>query len=164
MYVMRKKVDRLCGLVARGPGYRPRGPGFDFRNYQSFWEVVDLERGLLSLVSTLEELLGRESSGSGLESREYDHRNPSHWPRVGTKFADKRRSLGRYSSLADSGHGVCFILLVSSEIQRPTRRKCAQTTSYKKSKGHDTAGFPHMFLNLNSNTCRYILNGSDDGL
>jgi hypothetical protein len=29
-----------------------------------------LERGPLSLVSTIEELLGRKSSGSGLESRE----------------------------------------------------------------------------------------------
>jgi hypothetical protein len=30
-----------------------------------------LERGLLSLVSTIEELLGRKSSGSGLENLEY---------------------------------------------------------------------------------------------
>jgi hypothetical protein len=29
---------------------------------------VDLERGSLSLVSTIEELLGRKSSGSGLET------------------------------------------------------------------------------------------------
>jgi hypothetical protein len=33
--------------------------------------LVGLERGLLSLVSTIEELLERKSSGSGLESREY---------------------------------------------------------------------------------------------
>jgi hypothetical protein len=32
-----------------------------------FEEVVGLERGPLSLVSTIEELLGRKSSGSGLE-------------------------------------------------------------------------------------------------
>jgi hypothetical protein len=39
---------------------------------------VGLERGPLSLVSTIEELLGRNSSGSGLESREYGLRDPSH--------------------------------------------------------------------------------------
>jgi hypothetical protein len=33
---------------------------------------VDVERGPLSLVSAIEELLGRKSSGSGLEIREYD--------------------------------------------------------------------------------------------
>jgi hypothetical protein len=38
---------------------------------------VGLERGPLSLVSTNEELLGRKSSGSGLESREYGRRDPS---------------------------------------------------------------------------------------
>jgi hypothetical protein len=45
---------------------------------------VGLKRRPLSLVSTIEELLGRKSSGSGLESREYgigirhaDHVEPS---------------------------------------------------------------------------------------
>jgi hypothetical protein len=33
-----------------------------------FWEVVGQERGPLSLVSTTEELLGRNSSGPGLEN------------------------------------------------------------------------------------------------
>jgi hypothetical protein len=51
--------------VVRIPGYRYRGPGFDFRHYQVFLEVVDLERGPLSLVSVTEELLERNSSGSG---------------------------------------------------------------------------------------------------
>jgi hypothetical protein len=38
---------------------------------------VSLERGPLSLIITIEELLGRKNSGSGLESREYDLRDPS---------------------------------------------------------------------------------------
>jgi hypothetical protein len=46
-----------------------------------FWEVVGLERGLLSLVSTIEELLGRNSSGSSPKNREYGHGDPLHWPR-----------------------------------------------------------------------------------
>jgi hypothetical protein len=63
---MWKKVDRLCGLMVRVPGYRFRGPGFDSRLYQIFGEIVGVERGLLSPVSTTEELLERKSSGSGL--------------------------------------------------------------------------------------------------
>jgi hypothetical protein len=49
---------------------------------------VGLERGPLSLVSTNEELLGRKSSGSGLENREYGRRDPSRWPR-GTHYPQK---------------------------------------------------------------------------
>jgi hypothetical protein len=50
--------------------------GFDCRHYQIFREVVSLEQGSLSLVSTYEELFGRKSSGSGLEMREYCRRDP----------------------------------------------------------------------------------------
>jgi hypothetical protein len=55
-------------------------PRFDSRRCQIFWGVVGLERCPLSLVSTTEELLGRQSSGSGLEIREYGRRDPSRWP------------------------------------------------------------------------------------
>jgi hypothetical protein len=62
--------------------------GFDSRRYQIFWEVVGLERGPLSLVRTIEELLGSKSSGSGLEISEYGHRDLSSWPRE-TLFPQK---------------------------------------------------------------------------
>jgi hypothetical protein len=55
--------------------------GFASLRYQIFWEVVGLERGPLSLVSTTEELLERKSSGSGLESQEYGRWYPSRWQR-----------------------------------------------------------------------------------
>jgi hypothetical protein len=42
---------------------------------------VGLERGPLSLVSTIEELLVRNSSGYGLEIREYDCGDPLLRPR-----------------------------------------------------------------------------------
>jgi hypothetical protein len=62
-----ERNDRLCDLVVRVPGYRSRGPG--------------LERRPLSLVNAIEELLGRESSGSGLENRECGRTDPLRWPR-----------------------------------------------------------------------------------
>jgi hypothetical protein len=64
--------DRLCGLVVRVSGYRSRGPGFDSLRYQSFWEVVGLERRPLSLVRIIEELSGLEINGRGDSLR---------WPR-----------------------------------------------------------------------------------
>jgi hypothetical protein len=60
-------MDRLCGLVVKVLGYRSRGPG-SIPGTTSFSEekknekktVVGLERGPLSLVNTIEELLDRK--------------------------------------------------------------------------------------------------------
>jgi hypothetical protein len=79
-YLFHHSVCSVCGLV-RVPGYRSRGPGFESRRYQIFCEVVRLERGPLNLKRTIEELLERKSSGSGLESRQYGRRDQSRWPR-----------------------------------------------------------------------------------
>jgi hypothetical protein len=69
-------IDLLCGSVVRVTGCRSRGPEFDFQRYQIFREVVGLERGPFTLVNTIEELLGRKSSGFGIENREYGLGDP----------------------------------------------------------------------------------------
>jgi hypothetical protein len=74
-------IDRLCALVVRVSGYRSKGPGSIPGATRFFCEVVGLQRGSLSLVSTIEEQLERKSSASGLESREYGRRDPLRWPR-----------------------------------------------------------------------------------
>jgi hypothetical protein len=75
--------------------------GFDSRRYQIFPEVVGLERGPLSLASTTEELLGRNSSGSGLENRECGRRDPLCWPR-NTLYPQKLAQLRRQAAVARS--------------------------------------------------------------
>jgi hypothetical protein len=54
--------DRLCGLVVRILGYRYGGPGSIPDTTRK--KVVGLERGPLSLVSTIEELLYRKVAAS----------------------------------------------------------------------------------------------------
>jgi hypothetical protein len=49
-------LDRLCGLVVRVLGYRSGDPG----SIPGPTNVVGLERGPLSLVTTTEELLDRK--------------------------------------------------------------------------------------------------------
>jgi hypothetical protein len=120
-------------LTATVPGYRPRGSGFDSRCYQIFWEVVGLERGPLSLVSTLEELLGIKNSDSGLEIREYGRREQPRWPR-GTLYPQKLTltsptSGGQYSSLADSGYSVFSVLFILCITSPPLHRTGNQTGS-----------------------------------
>jgi hypothetical protein len=54
--------DRLCGLVVRVLGYRSGGLGSIPGTTKK--KVVGLERGALSLVSTIEELLNRKVAAS----------------------------------------------------------------------------------------------------
>jgi hypothetical protein len=110
-------TTRLCGLVVRVPGYRSRGPWFDSRRYQIFWEVVGLERGPLSFVRIIEELLEWKSSGSGQQNRINDRGDPLLWPRD-TLYPQKLdltsptsdgRSVG-IVRLRTKGHGVLVLV------------------------------------------------------
>jgi hypothetical protein len=113
----------LCGtggsVVINTVCYKSEGRGFETRWGKLFFSPIYLifpAALSLSLVSTIEELLGRKISGSGLESREYGRRDPSRWPR-GTLYQQKLAltvptSAGRSVSLVRSRtkptEFVCF--------------------------------------------------------
>jgi hypothetical protein len=96
---------------------------------------VGLERGPLSLVYTIEELLGRNSSGSGLENREYGRRDPLRWPRdtlypqklALTSPASGGRSVGivRLRTKAPECFLSCFV--ESREIRKNIHRERQDT-------------------------------------
>jgi hypothetical protein len=71
----------------------------------TFWEVVALERGPFSLLSTTEEPLGRKSSGSGIENRECGRGDLSGWIR-GTLYPWKLA----LTSLTSGGRPVGIVL------------------------------------------------------
>jgi hypothetical protein len=88
--------------------------GFDSRRCQIFWEVVSLERGPLSLVSTIGELLGRKSSGSGIENLECGCKDPSRWPCCSV--------CPQMLALTSATSGCRWVCIVRSRI-RPRRVK-----------------------------------------
>jgi hypothetical protein len=92
-------LGRLCGLVVRFPGYKSRGPG------SILPEVGGLERGSLSLVSTAEELLGRKSRGSSLETRDYGRRGSA---ALTTRHLSIPKNL-TLTSPASGGHSVGIV-------------------------------------------------------
>jgi hypothetical protein len=91
------------------------------QEYQLFWEVVDLERGPLSFVTTIVELFGRKSSFSGLEIREYGRRDQSRWPH-GTFYPQKLASTS--STSGDSSDGIVRSRTKATEFSFLHEEKC----------------------------------------
>jgi hypothetical protein len=90
---------------------------------------VGLDQGPLSLASTTDELIGRNSSGSGLESREYGRRDSSRWPR-GTLYPQKSWHNSAYS------HIFIFALQCCSKLMKP--KKTSPDICHSRSYSHNT--------------------------
>jgi hypothetical protein len=74
--------------------------GFDSRRYLIFWEVVGLERGRLSLVSTTKELVETKSSGSGLENRNYGRKGSAALTMRHPSIRKSQHKLSRQAAVA----------------------------------------------------------------
>jgi hypothetical protein len=71
-YIEESRPPLWSSFLSTDPEVRVRFPALP-----DFLKSRGLERGPLSLVSTIEELLGRKISISGLEFREYGRGDPS---------------------------------------------------------------------------------------
>jgi hypothetical protein len=101
-------VDCLCGLVVRVPGCRSRGPGSILgatRISEKWW----VWNGVHSATWVQMKSYLKKSSGSGLESRKYGHRDPSRWSR-GTLYPQKL-------ALTSPTSGGCSVGIVRSRTQ-----------------------------------------------
>jgi hypothetical protein len=98
--------------------------GFDSRCYQIFWQVVGLERGSLSFVSTIEELIERKRDGFSLENPGYGRRDPPRWLRdtlypqqlVLTSLTSAGRSIGIVCSRTEATVFVSFFFFVMHRV------------------------------------------------
>jgi hypothetical protein len=78
-YIMVTELTRFLWSSGQSSWLQMQRSGFHSRRYHIFWEVAGLERDPISLLSTIEELLERKSSGSGLETRDCGRRDPPRW-------------------------------------------------------------------------------------
>jgi hypothetical protein len=131
---------QIC-LVVRVPGYRSRGPGSIAGDTIFFLEVVGLERGPLSLVSTNEELLGRKRSDSSLEIRQYGRRGPLRWPRD-TLYPQKL-------ALTSPTSGSRSVAIVRSRTM-PTEFKMVRDSSVGSTTGYGARHILFFFTILQS--------------
>jgi hypothetical protein len=132
--------------VVRVPGSRSRGPGFDSRRFQIFWKVVGTERGPFSFVSTIEELLGRKSSGWCLETWEYGSGAPLRWPRD-THYPQKLETWPTSSSRS-----------VSRVPSRTKATERCDKIKLSRFKQHhlDSLQLPHIFPSSKCSTVKQI--------
>jgi hypothetical protein len=71
-WIVKHTIENICNpwSSVQSSWLQVQRSGFGSQCYQILGEVVGLKRGPLSLVGTLEELLGRKSSGSGIKKTE----------------------------------------------------------------------------------------------